>query len=657
MPLRSKLIWSSMACALVAATLVLALRTRGTAPDTRASVRVRHELTNAATVARSDFPAAEVLHEASAREEVSLPPIESAESDANAAHMIAGVVLDERGAPLAKAYVRIQFEDESIPHVNMENTDASGTFEFRPTAAGRFSLEVMRAGFHPHHDSRPLRVTGTKGIRIALRAVPTTSFVVRDRATGEPVTSFALRIGYPSSSPYRDWTIEQESLREWEGGVHAAQAAEGHHVVHCEAPGYAAYEATVQHDPPGSGQHVISLARPGRIKGSVDLARIREIEIDRQPLTARTPFGNASPDCDWSWSQGDRFDLSEMVGVTIPEVDASGKFSFRDLRPGTYRLLVSRAEQDFLMYEGVVVGAGETVDLGFIDAGATGALSGTVRLAAGLSTAGLQVALYRRHPFLSVVHGRPLSSAVVQTDEAGRFRCERLAPGSHRLSIAPRAPGFAGISDLLVTVQPGETSHVELDLSRATVGPICVSASIDGAPAPGIEILPVEGASHGPASKTDEAGRVCADFDVSLHTHLLARAPSQLPLGLLELGDGHASTRLEQVDFALRCGRVRLKLLNLPLLDTSEEMHLRWTRRDWPLPACEMAIRLDERIVGIHVDVPQSSVSLPALATGEWTLLATVRHRASEHQTHESLARAKLVVEEGRETRCDLRFQ
>lgn len=186
----------------IALASAFALRGCGTHVAEHASPasQQRIGLPRAADVSDDGFAVHQPLLEASARVEEPTLALASELPAARSHTTVRGIVVDEHGSPVEDALVRIDFSDSSP--FQSTRTHADGLFQFRLAAPQAFGIDAQSRTHHPSPAVDQPYEPGTTDVRIVLRTIPLTTFVVRDRSTGAPVKSFRMILKYDQSSPY-----------------------------------------------------------------------------------------------------------------------------------------------------------------------------------------------------------------------------------------------------------------------------------------------------------------------------------------------------------------------------------------------------------------------------------------------------------------------
>ncbi len=256
---------------------------------------------------------------------------------------IAGRVEDPNGAPAPGALVVAaregRFEDEVLAQVA---TGPSGEFGLQELPPGSFRLVATRPGFAPAvlRRVRP----GASDVVLRLRAGGALTGRVRDRATGEPVTSFTVAVsprGRERASGVRAVTVVDA------GGSFAVDGlATGPSTVQATAPGRAP-SAEVAVDIPAAGAAParvdLELSTGGRLRGVVLDARTRE------------PLPGAQLEIEGAQSLGASALPARPATVAGPE----GRFELSGVPPRPVSLLATAPAHHARILGGLSVGEGD----------------------------------------------------------------------------------------------------------------------------------------------------------------------------------------------------------------------------------------------------------------------------------------------------------
>jgi hypothetical protein len=367
---------------------------------------------------------------------------------------IEGRVVDEQGAPVANVCVRALSVDMAV--TPRAQTLEDGQFVLPAPAQGPFFMliegedpEELPAGKEPE-----LYRAGARDVKLVLKNVERTSFLVLDAGSGKPIERYGLAVADgPGRGIQGGSDMQAPPLREHEHGLVVAHARAGLHVVRVEAPGHAPLETAVALDPGAQRQQTLRLSDGGSLRGRLvrdgkGLAQA-SAAIVRAPSGTVWPEGNERVEPD-SWFFADcRPDLGEFAGrLRSTELDADGSFRFYDLAPGTYELGLAAPGLGPRRVKQLRVEAGAVRDLGELELGAAAVLRVRVVTPPGARAEELQCALdgqWRgRKPFPA----------------GGTLVFEGLGAGQHRVVLTGLRTILAHDEQRDVRLAAGETREL-----------------------------------------------------------------------------------------------------------------------------------------------------------------------------------------------------
>lgn len=592
------------------------------------------------TESRTDAKAAVVAP--SARAEV------AAEFEGRTPVRILGLVVDQFGQPVEGALVESKDADSREP--TKQRTDAEGRFELRRPQSTRVWLCVEREAHHPLRDHLQLGETDYE-LKLELRRIPLTTFFVRDRVTGEPITRFRLDISYEHHGPY--YGIRSTQLADHADGRCTVPAAVAYQSVGCEAPGYAYFRAPVEHDPAGSGTQTLLLERGARIVGNAEGA-LSVTLFGRGDLALMEP---------WLKQHSPNFRLGQVTPYThqarTTELEHSPEFEFEDLRGGVYHVLVTRRDQSVIQFESLRVETGATLDLGRVDLEATGSLRGVLRATDGRSTAGFTLELDRP----AAVHVAEARDTVAEeilrtTDAQGRFDFGDVSAGTHSVAILHGSRGGWHEPPLVVRVGAGEPSDVVWNIEPKLERRLRVALTHAGAPAVGVPVSETgEWKRLAPFAVTDSSGELDYVREPYSEASLLALSEIGIPLGIVDPASATAgaSDLPTLLQLPLSYGSLELSLAGAIPADASAFV-LRLERPDWPLVPIELPVLQLARASRLELDFAARKLVLPQIASGEWTVSASIGGAATDVVRRGYLARTRVRVNDARRASCELLF-
>lgn len=302
------------------------------------------------------------------------------------AHFVAGLVVDEGGAPAKDVRVSILVRDAAQLHGRGEYIDANGStaadgsFRVEGLPAGKVTIElyasaIVRKEEEVDVDRDDLRLVVQRAAHLAGRVI--------DDATGEPATAFVVRIVRYGGGIAATWVREGKRFADSQGRWDTAgeQMPPGSTWgVEVTAPGYAAGRdlEVVAALEPKHEDCVIRLQRGGNVAGRV---------LD--------PSGAPLADATVTWMDTDETvqrDPSEPHGWLRTRTDAGGSFELRDVPAGETRLAIDslvgprQIDGPFSLVRGervdrvIQVGTGTRLHGGVVDASGTPGESGKLEL-------------------------------------------------------------------------------------------------------------------------------------------------------------------------------------------------------------------------------------------------------------------------------------
>jgi hypothetical protein len=408
---------------------------------------------------------------------------------------IAGRVVDAEGRPAPGAEVRLLGVAGEAALVSIPDRFTTGEEgDFRFAAPRGAVVEARRPGFAPGRAEVDLSVVLER--RITVRLGPPHA------GLGEP-RRIAGRVITTDGAPIAGALVVAEPERGFGFGVPAAQGAtgaEGSFDLGGLDPGSYRLTARAEGHAPSSARRVpagdrdvtIRLAEGGRLRGCV------RARASGAPVAPFTVFVFAR-----------RSALFRILQRSRSFVDASGCWSFDDLRPGAAAVVISAprfAPSAEILVE--VPASGEAVADAALEGG--GRLSGVVRDArSGAPLAGARLSV---EGALAEAASTFPALAEGTTDAAGRFALEGLP---RRLSLAVAAAGHHGriVGGIEVPVG-GEAGPIDVALRPLEAGetPRTELAGIGVGIAPRGDALAVT--SVVPGSGAEEAGLARGDLVV-----------------------------------------------------------------------------------------------------------------------------------------------
>jgi len=347
-----------------------------------------------------------------------------------------------------------------------EPTGPDGAFLLEGLTAGdSYELQVMgQAGLGPRRsgvvapaEGIELVVNGTGRIRGRVvdadsgRAVP--DFELRYQPDAQGGMRFVMRAGPGGGGrgPY-----EKQPFHAEDGAFVLEDVPAGRWTVEAFAPGYQSGSASAVTVAEGEAAEGVELRLS---KGGVVSGRVLESKSGRPILdaTVRAEQSGGEP----------RMGMIRMGGEggeNEATTDAEGRYEITGLAPGTWTLTASHPEWSEAAASVEVKDAPATADLRL---GRGGSVGGTV-LAGGRPVGGAQVVISAAgdsglRPGAGFLGGGEQSAL---SDEGGRFRFDRLAPGRYQLSAALRDQTSAPAEAVLTG---DDSQDVQLSLAEGAL--------------------------------------------------------------------------------------------------------------------------------------------------------------------------------------------
>ncbi|MBI4881680.1 MAG: carboxypeptidase regulatory-like domain-containing protein [Planctomycetes bacterium] len=436
------------------------------------------------------------------------------------APILAGIVIDEEGNPLED--VRVWGWPERSGRGAGADSGSDGRFVITLPQNDPYRLEATLLGYEDFDEGIDSggHPPGSTDVRIVMRALPVTTFMVVDAESGEPIEDFGLQLD-DAEKPGHEEAMNSNhpdlQIYRFPGGAAEWWARPGLHDYLVQAPGYAPQRGPVIHEASDRPRQVIRLVKGSRAIGDVSAAGL--------------PRGGLTVHLDRVRSSG----LDDFVGRRRTTVTGDdGRFAFSDLAAGRYDLLVSGSGVAPLRLEDVRIRVTETTDVGLIEVLPAGSIDGVVRVADGLSAAGLVVYL-----------DNMFDDVFCSTDHEGGFRFTDLADGWHLLIVEEKDDVAAGGEPFPVEVVSGEVTHVTLDVSDrvprgVSARPLIVRVEVNGRPVAGLQVLAGGKCDDGEwyrGDETDAAGRVQVEIPSESQLSCVdVRSAAGLPLARRLLG-------------------------------------------------------------------------------------------------------------------------
>ena len=380
---------------------------------------------------------------------------------------VSGVVVDDGGKPVAGARVweldvsqLFELADED----DQATTDAKGRFTLPAIAAGTYRFQAT----HPRHapgSSEPRAVDGTQpiaGVRIELGRGARLAGRVVDTG-GAPVAWATVRVGpRESGSVMTSGFATRQAVADDKGAFELAGLPR--EAVRALATSEEASSQAVEVDLAGKAEVrdlVLRLDVAGRIEGVV-------VDAAGQPVAeARV---TAYPDI---FAGGKLEDLA-LRGPAVEGTDGDGRFAFRGLAAGDYRLQASRSAANPNPFSRRTVKAATGATGVRLVIEQDGGIRGRVQFDDGSAP-----------PLFTVAVG--FSPPLPVGGEDGAFELPGVAPGKHDLIV--RGPDFSQATVRDVAVESGRVRDVgviEVKRGRAVSGRVLGPS---GAPVAGATVV------------------------------------------------------------------------------------------------------------------------------------------------------------------------
>ncbi len=351
-----------------------------------------------------------------------------------------------------------------------EPTGADGLFVLEGLTSGEaYDLQVMgaaglgprRAGVAAPADGVELTVAGTGQLRGRVLEAESGRPVPDFELRYEPDQQGGVRVFFSSGPGGGRGPYQRQSFHAEDGSFELDEVPVGKWTLQASARGYQ----------PGSASGLTVAA--GDVTEGVEVRLSRGAVLVGRVLEARSgrPIVDASVKADPSG--GERrmptVVMADEKGPNEATTDADGRYEIAGLAPGAWRVTASHPEWSEASASVEVKDAPATLDLRL---GKGGAVAGTV-LAGGRPVAGAQVALSAAgdsgfRPSAGFVGG---GEQAALSDDGGRFRFERLAPGRYTLTASLREQASAPVEAAVTgeAVQEVQLTLAEGALLRGTV--------------------------------------------------------------------------------------------------------------------------------------------------------------------------------------------
>lgn len=341
---------------------------------------------------------------------------------------LAGRVVNSDGEPLAG--VDLVAADRS-PSIVMPNTrclsDAEGRFEMPAAQATNYQILFRAEGYQPGVANEV--AAPAEELELVLEAQTLFRGIVLEKANGQPLRDFSLRLRY-SGSPGAPSTPAgpMQKFQDAADGAFALAVPQprGRFVVEAQAEGFAPGRSAPFDNRSGNPKDGIriELSRGGTITG-------RLIDTEGRALS-----GARIESRDSAWSEDPLFtglgDYFPTDATHREEVsDGQGRFRLANLGPGIYQVIADTSRHHRTSVGGIRVEEGGEVDLGDVLLAEGGSLRGVLYDSAGTA---LQGGILSLEP---VDVDALLPSRTVKSGVEGAWRLRNLVPGEYFLVAQP----------------------------------------------------------------------------------------------------------------------------------------------------------------------------------------------------------------------------
>lgn len=378
------------------------------------------------------------------------------------ANAIRGLVLDEQNRPVPNATLEAFQLGKGPVDRGMSKgravSDAGGSFTLNGLADGNYNISAKAPGYS---DQTHVAAARASDVRIVLQRRGGVTGVVRVKATGAPVTDFAISV------LRRHADHEPAPM----GRTERFSSPDGTFTLTDLDPFNYVFEATAKGFAPGRSQEVF-VQRGGTASGvTIELdegATVTGVVVD----SAGAPVAGAEV----------KLNPNNFVSNTILDIFSNlpnapkkhewatrtkkdGRFTLKLVVPGTYQVEVAMTGYSRKAINDVQLTGGQTADLGRQVVSSGGSITGTCRDASGQPVAD------------GTVHCQGPNGWMDQKkpDYDGRFEFQNLEPGDYKLTLQPdKMQGkpvnplmkilYAQKTEQAVQVREGANAQVQLNL-------------------------------------------------------------------------------------------------------------------------------------------------------------------------------------------------
>ncbi|MCP4448019.1 MAG: carboxypeptidase regulatory-like domain-containing protein [Myxococcales bacterium] len=402
---------------------------------------------------------------------------------------VGGRVLTPSGEPVAWPTIRVLSKAMRRGTNRQTIGEKDGTFEI----SGLAPEELLIHGSNQEASSEAISLdlrnrSKESNIEITLNVMGHIAGIVVDE-DGEPVPEAQVRA---TPDFWEGADVEQMRVR---GPAFATSAGDGSFII--------------RGLPNSEFKVTASRGNQGRLgPGQGIAARTGDSEVRLILATASSIEGQVS------MSDGSTPEIATVsIGWNAGVPTAKGKFTIRDVAPGTYELTIRGPEFATAYFPDVEVKPGSRLNLGSISVEKGRVLRGTVVDKSGQAVAGAEVVM--------ATHGTSLTPKDLGTgmedlfglrratsDESGRFSIGGLGTGKSVLASDHKAHGRS----LGIEVPKGH-DDLEIEVKLQDTGSVRGTVSVNGKPVPNVQVLitSTEGAAHIVVVPSDERGAYYAE--------------------------------------------------------------------------------------------------------------------------------------------------
>ncbi|HTF87276.1 MAG TPA: carboxypeptidase-like regulatory domain-containing protein [Planctomycetota bacterium] len=411
---------------------------------------------------------------------------------------LSGIVVDDTGSSIEGA--RLFGWPKSSGAGAGAKSLADGSFTIWLPQDEPYTLEATRDGFASFgvNDDSKHYPPGTRDLRIVLARLDSSTLIVIDAVTEQPITKFGHEV-LPNESSHSLSNTHTElrspaGVDHPDGRVNVAFRP-GIDVVDVGAHGYEPRRFDPKPDEPHDGGYVVKLTRNASVFGRVQAAGVPTggVALRLEAGRREGPRGG---------EPGPLRFIAQRDGTTLLTSAADGSFRFENTPRGGYRLIARAPSGEVACVNDIQVKAGSTVDLGTIELVQGATVRGLVLVPAGRRAGGLTVRIDNANSGESQV-----------TDDEGRFRFEALAAGAHQFFL-PDASGLVSqVPPVDVELAVSEVRDVQIDAREFGTCSIDLTILIGGRPAANAQVgltRPGEKSKRIELGSTNSEGRVVA---------------------------------------------------------------------------------------------------------------------------------------------------